>query len=80
MPRRTLEDDWDGEDSYGDDEESETIPCPYCKRQIHEDAVRCPHCENYLSQEDAPLRRKPWWIIVGVLLCFVIFYLWIRYG
>jgi hypothetical protein len=48
------------------------------KREIHEDSVRCPHCENYLSEEDAAApSRKPWWIIVGVLVCLYVVYRWI---
>lgn len=80
MARRTMEEDWD-EDGDADDGDDDTIPCPYCRRHIHEDSVRCPHCENYLSEEDdhETPRKKPWWIIIGVLLCFVVFYLWIRY-
>jgi hypothetical protein len=40
--------------------------------------VRCPHCENYLSEEDeAAPSRKPWWIIVGVLVCLYVVYRWI---
>lgn len=77
MSRRVAEeDDWD-EDERGDDEE--TIPCPYCKREIHENSVRCPHCETYLSEEDAaaPPSRKPWWLVVGVLVCLYVVYRWI---
>jgi hypothetical protein len=63
------DEDWDAED-YGDDdsEDDPTIPCPYCRRKIHEDAQRCPYCERYISVEDAPPQRKPWWVIVGALL------------
>jgi hypothetical protein len=68
-------DDWDDHDV--DDDDEPTIPCPYCRREIHEDAQRCPHCERYLSDEDAPLQRKPWWIIAGTLACLYIFYRWI---
>jgi hypothetical protein len=72
MPRRVAEeDDWDADD--GDD----TVPCPYCKRAIPEDTPRCPYCENYLSEEDVPPARKPWWIIVGALLCLYAVYRWI---
>jgi hypothetical protein len=75
MPRwPDDEDDWDDDieadegDDYdvSDDEDEPTIPCPYCHRPIHEEAERCPHCEQYVSQEDAPPARKPWWILVGV--------------
>ena len=34
----------------------DTVPCPYCRAPIHEDAERCPKCENYISREDAPSR------------------------
>lgn len=79
MARRTLEDDWDDDDEVND-EGGDTIPCPNCHRHIHEDSVRCPHCENYLSEEDdaTPPRRRPWWIILGFVLCFVVIYLWLR--
>jgi hypothetical protein len=60
-----------------DDEEESTIPCPYCKREIHEDSPRCPYCENYISGEDAPRSRKPWWMIIGLLLCLYAIYRWI---
>src|ERR1700675_3271685 len=75
MPRQTeYEDDWnevdpDEEDdalNAADDGEP-TVPCPRCRRQIHEDSPRCPHCGNYVSEEDAPPGRKPWWILAGTL-------------
>jgi hypothetical protein len=71
------EDVWDdNEDSEMEDEEP-TIPCPYCKRQIHEDSQRCPYCQKYISEEDTVPARKPWWIIVGTLVVFYIVYRWI---
>src|SRR5262249_21368463 len=36
-------DDWDDEP---------TMPCPHCRREVREDAERCPYCEHYLSKED----------------------------
>ena len=75
MPRRLAEEE-DWEDGDGDDEAA-TVPCPYCKRQIHEDSQRCPYCENYISDEDAPLASKPWWLIAGVAVCLYIVYRWI---
>ena len=70
MPRRVAEDDWD-------DDQEPTVPCPYCQREIHEDAQRCPYCESYISAEDAPPARKPLWIIVGAILCLYVVYRWV---
>jgi hypothetical protein len=60
--------------------EEDTIPCPYCRRPIHEDSPRCPYCENYISAEDAPPGYKPWWLVVGFLVCFLIVLFWIFRG
>jgi hypothetical protein len=60
-----------------DDEDVATVPCPYCRRPIPDDTPRCPYCENYISQEDAPPSRKPWWIILGALGVAFVVYLWI---
>jgi hypothetical protein len=65
--------DWEGYSS----EEEDTRPCPYCRREIHHDSVRCPHCEHYLSREDEPPSHQPWWILGGVLICLVIVCWWI---
>jgi hypothetical protein len=73
-------DDDDPEDpeppDYDDDEEP-TIPCPWCGVEIHEDSERCPHCEKYVSREDAPPAPKPWWIYLGVVVCLFVVYHWI---
>ncbi len=72
MPRRLSDDDYLDDAEYPDPDEgdwdgADTIPCPYCKRDIHEEAERCPYCENHLSQEDAPF-HIPLWLRVGALL------------
>ena len=78
-------DDWsDGYDAYRDydpddpdtypegvydDDGPPDVPCPYCREEISEDAVQCPHCGNYLSREDAPAgsSRSRGWLVVAVL-------------
>lgn len=59
------------------DDEADTIPCPFCRREIYEDAERCPYCDKYISDEDAPHARKPWWLILGVIACLYAMYRWI---
>jgi hypothetical protein len=82
MPRWADEaPDWESEDldeldAIDDDDEEPTIPCPHCRREIHEDSQRCPYCESYISTEDAPV-RKPWWLVLGVGVCLYVVYRWI---
>jgi hypothetical protein len=73
------DEEWEAEESDDrwDEDDEPTIPCPYCRREIHEDSLRCPHCEHYLSAEDVPPDRKPWWIILGVLACLAAIATWI---
>ena len=79
MPRQSdWDDEWDESSPLEDvDEDEPTVPCPYCRREIHEDSERCPYCERYLSREDAPPGAKPWWLIAGVVLSLLVVCLWI---
>jgi hypothetical protein len=55
------------EDDF-DDEESETLPCPQCGEEIHEDAVRCPYCGSYVTAGGGVWTGRPlWWIVLAVL-------------
>jgi uncharacterized paraquat-inducible protein A len=81
------DDDWDDPDAdefsapgYGSDNDTETVTCPYCHEEVYEDTVRCPRCENYLSKEDAPPARQPWWIVIGILAVLGIVALWVFRG
>jgi len=72
------DDDWEDEpDEEFEPDDEPTVPCPYCGRESHEDAERCPYCEQYISEEDAPPRRKPWWIVAGVVVCLYVVLRWI---
>jgi DNA-directed RNA polymerase subunit RPC12/RpoP len=68
--------DWEDED-YSDDDEDVTVPCPYCHKAIFEDVVQCPYCGNYISDEDSPRTRKPWWILIGAALAIYVAIRWI---
>ena len=58
-------DDLDDDDS---DDADDTIPCPYCGKQIYEDAVRCPKCERYLTDEDRTTTSKPRWVVITAII------------
>ena len=67
MPLADDDDDW-----HQSDDEDTTQPCPYCRRDIHEDAVRCPYCENYLSREDEPSGGRSIWFYLVLFLALVV--------
>lgn len=55
------------------------MPCPYCRAQIHEESERCPSCGRYFSEEDTA-SDKPWWFLIGVLVCLAISVFWVLTG
>ncbi len=76
MVRRDVADD-----DWNDDPDDDcTMPCPYCGQSIHEESVRCPHCENYLSEEDLPHNSKPLWLIFAVIVCLLAILTWVLSG
>lgn len=68
----------DPDEDDDEDDSNATIPCPYCRRPIYEDAVRCPYCEQYLSKEETFMHhlRKPIWIIVGTIMALAGFFVY----
>lgn len=87
MPRRVAtDDDWENDGGEGwspddeewtpDDEDDDTVACPHCRVQVHEQAERCPHCGWYISEEDAPPARRPTWIVIGFVLALAVAILW----
>ena len=72
-------DDWDDEDTDGGDDSDDepTVPCPYCRREILEDAPRCPYCEQYISAADHGSSKKPLWVIVTARACLAATLCWL---
>lgn len=75
MPRR--DDDFEDLDpaEFPDGPETDLMGCPYCKKSIHGDSVRCHHCGQYLSEEDSD-PGKPWWVILGAIVCLAVALVW----
>lgn len=87
MPRQDPdfdEHEWEADDPEGpqerdlvdDDEGTETVPCPSCRREIAEFAERCPHCGDWVTPGAGPARRPAWfWFALAAALAVMI--LWI---
>ena len=69
----------DDEADFEDDEEEEDddgyIPCPHCGETMLEAADYCPACERWITSEDAPPKRRPWWIVAVILILIATFVL-----
>ena len=60
----------DDEDEWHDDDDADDgyVPCPYCGGTMLEAADHCPECDRWITREDLPQKRHPWWIIVVILI------------
>lgn len=69
------------EDPDVDDADWNTDPaqilCPYCKREISEDAQRCPYCGMYPFGADAPRPARPWWWWAALILLLLLLITWV---
>ena len=78
--RDDFDEDPDVADQDSEEDEAlagETVPCPFCKKPVFEDADICRHCRNYIGGEDAPPRRVPVLVWVGVALAALCALTWI---
>jgi endogenous inhibitor of DNA gyrase (YacG/DUF329 family) len=71
-PDETNDEDW----GDSDDDDDATDPCPHCGEPVYDDAERCPYCGRYLSREDVR-ESKPWWVVLGVMMCLAMVTWWI---
>jgi hypothetical protein len=55
------------------------MPCPFCLAVIFVESERCPACGRYLSENNQPGPR-PWWIVLGILVCLAMAIYWIWPG
>jgi hypothetical protein len=67
------------ESDMDETDEPALIACPYCRREISEEAEQCPHCRSYISVEDAP-SGKPFWFIVAAVVAVLIVLFWAMRG
>ncbi len=79
-PRSSFDEDWDDEDSEDDPEApsdedlerfgSDTIRCPACRAEIHDESVACPRCGHWIEDEPprSPGGAMARWLVVLVVL------------
>ncbi len=60
------DDDWQGDEEV--DSDDGYLPCPHCGETMLEAADHCPACNRWITNEDPPNKRHPWWIVAVVLI------------
>ena len=60
-----------------DDPDDNTVPCPSCRTPIYEESEFCPHCGQYVTREEQPVKTSTW-VIIGVVLAVVAAAVWMR--
>ncbi len=49
-------------------DDSSTIRCRNCAREIYEDAFQCPYCGEYVEWDTNPWSGRPaWWVVLAFL-------------
>jgi len=70
-----ADDEADFEDDEEEEDEDGYIPCPHCGETMLEAADYCPACERWMTSEDTPPKRRPWWIVAVILILIATFVL-----
>ena len=58
------------QDTWDEEDDDYTLPCPACGAEVYEDAEQCPACGEYILESDQhsgyAWRNRPlWWILLG---------------
>ena len=64
------------ESDVKESQESGTYRCPYCGKEVYEDAIRCPSCHRYVSAEHAKGRHGLQWVVLAVILALAALGIW----
>ena len=52
-----------------DDEDDYIVACPHCGEDIHDEAMECPYCHQYISASD--FQKSNWIQPVAIVLLIV---------
>ena len=63
----------------GDDVPADAIPCPFCRKPVHERADVCPHCRNFITFDETGYPRKVWFVAGVVLALGVVIMAYVMY-
>jgi hypothetical protein len=81
-----FEPPWDDEDRDApqerdltdSDDETPTVPCPSCRREIPDCADRCPYCGDWVVQSSGtPARHRLGFVLLVLIAILLILVVWV---
>lgn len=61
--------DMDDDDHGLPDGDDDLLICPACRRSIHQDTEKCPHCGDWITPVDTSGRTRQWlWLVAAGLV------------
>lgn len=58
----------DFDESFADDSQTDLIKCAQCGEYFYDEAICCPVCGTYVTDDTTIWSgRSRWWIVLGVL-------------
>jgi len=85
--RDEFESSWDDDDGNAPqardleapgEDETPTVPCPSCGRDIPDFADRCPYCGDWVVQTSGPpARHNLWFVLVASVAILLIVLFWV---
>ena len=72
LHEREMPDASDMDAPAADEEAEDTLPCPFCDKEIWEKADICTHCGNFVAFPEEPIRQRPVWFWIALVLAFVV--------
>jgi hypothetical protein len=64
-------------DADDEDDETPTVPCPHCRREIPDFADRCPYCGDWVVQRAGDGRRSLWFVAALVAAALVLLFFFV---
>jgi predicted nucleic acid-binding Zn ribbon protein len=55
-----------------DEDESETLACPICGKEVYQDVDVCPHCGNFIIPDAPRSRFRMWYLVIVVVVIGVL--------
>lgn len=67
--------EWEAEEADAGDSSGDIMICPSCRKRVHEETQKCPHCGDWIepAYPESRKRRFLWFLAVGLMILLMLF-------